>query len=70
MQKTHHIMIGDQPWCQWSGCKAGQDIMAKIGRHITCSHSSAAAAKRAAQDLRPHFKRGRVKVVAGQCEHG
>lgn len=65
----HHIMIGDTTWCDWTGCKAGLDIQAKTGR-ITCGHDSAAAAKRAAQALRPHFKRGRVKVIAGPCPQG
>lgn len=65
----HHIMIGDTPWCDWSGCQAGRDIMTKIGQHITCGQPSGAAARRAAQALRPHFRKGAVKVVAGHCTH-
>jgi len=68
MPQTHHLMIGDQSWCSWTGCVAGMDIMKKTG-HITCDQPSGAAAKRAAQALRPHFKRGAVKVVAGACDH-
>lgn len=63
----HHVTIGADPWCDWTGCTAGQDITRKIGRHIGCGHTSAAAAARAAKALRPHFRRGRVKVVAGPC---
>lgn len=62
----HHIMIGDQTWCDWTGCKAGLDIQAKAG-HVTCGHSSAASAQRGAKALRPHFRHGAVKVVAGAC---
>ena len=69
MKHAHHIIIGDHDtWCDWTGCQAGQDIMAKAGR-VMCSHESAAAAQRAAKALRPHFRRGRVKVVAGDCPH-
>lgn len=69
--KTHHIQIGTtgDTWCDWTGSQAGQDIMKKTGP-VMCSHSSAAAANRAATLLRPHFKRGRVKIVAGECQHG
>lgn len=63
---THHITIGADTWCAWTGCQAGQDINAKAGGH-TCSHASAYAAQRAAKALRPHFNRGVVKVVAGDC---
>jgi hypothetical protein len=65
----HHIQIGDDSWCNWTGCQAGMDIMQKTGR-ITCDHPSQAAALRAAKALRPHFKRGRVKVIPGRCAHG
>lgn len=72
--KTHHIQIGNSgTWCSWTGTQAGLDIMRKAagpGGQITCSHSSRAAAQRAAALLRPHFKRGAVKVVPGQCAHG
>jgi len=67
--KPHHIQIGDTPWCDWTGCQAGRDILAKVGP-TSCGQPSGAAAKLAAQALRPHFKRGRVKVVAGPCVHG
>lgn len=63
---THHILVGDTTWCDWTGCKAGQDINHKAG-DVTCGHSSGAAAQRAAKALRPHFRRGAVKVVAGDC---
>ncbi len=62
----HHLTIGGTPWCEWTGCKAGQDINAKAGPH-TCGQPTATAAKRAAKDLRPHFRRGAVKAVAGPC---
>lgn len=64
---TYHIRIGDDPWCRWTGCAAGQSIMEKSGR-VTCSHTSQRKALAAAKKLRPHFKRGRVRVFEGQCE--
>lgn len=66
MKMQHHITVGDQTWCDWTGCLAGMEINAKAG-HVTCGHSSGASAKRGAQALRPHFKAGTVKVVAGPC---
>lgn len=65
-----HIMIGDQSWCQWGGCQAGRDIDQKVGQHVTCGHKTKAAALRDAALLRPHFRRGRVTVVTGDCPHG
>lgn len=70
MPKHAHIKIGDDTWCNWGGCQAGRDIDAKVGKHVTCGHKSMAAAKRDASLLRPHFKRGRVKVVEGDCPNG
>lgn len=67
--KQHHIMIGDTPWCEWSGSMAGMVINRKAGM-VTCGHTSGAAARRAAQALRPHFEHGSVKVVSGACSHG
>jgi hypothetical protein len=66
MQNQHHITVGDTLWCDWSGCKAGMDIQAKVG-HVTCGHGTLASALRGAKALRGHFKRGRVKVVSGPC---
>jgi len=67
----HHLVIGRDtvdPWCVWTGSQAGQSIAEKAGRP-TCDHSSRAAADRAAAKLRPHFRRGAVRVVAGPCPH-
>jgi hypothetical protein len=64
----HHITVGGDTWCQWTGCQAGLDINRKVG-DVTCQHRSKASAMRGAQALRPHFKRGAVKVVTGICEH-
>lgn len=66
----HHITVGDDTWCQWGGCQAGRDIDAKVGSHVTCGHGSKTAALRAAALLRPHFRKGAVKVVKGDCPHG
>lgn len=66
----HHLTIGreqPEPWCRWLGCKAGQDI--NLVAEVSCDHSSRAAADRAAKKLRPHFRRGAVRVVAGPCPH-
>lgn len=62
----HHIMIGNDTWCDWSSCQAGADINQKAG-DVKCGHTTAAAAQSAAKALRPHFKHGRVKVVQGPC---
>lgn len=64
--RQFHLTVGHEPWCGWSGCQAGRDVMAKAG-HVTCGQPTAAAAKRAAKALRPHFKRGTVCVVTGPC---
>ena len=66
MNTHHHLTVGDQPWCDWTGCKAGQDIDAKAGGH-TCGHATGASAQRAAKALRPYFKRGAVRVASGPC---
>lgn len=68
MPKQAHIMIGDQPFCTWTGCKAGQDIAAKAGVRF-CGQVSIAAAKRNAKLLAPHFK-VKVQAVAGPCPAG
>lgn len=61
-----HITINGDPWCNWTGCHAGREIMNKTGP-VPCEHRSAAAAERAAEKLRPHFKPGLVVVVAKPC---
>ncbi len=68
MKTPHHLTINGDPWCGWTGCEAGQDINAKAG-DVTCGHASGASARRGAQALRPHFKRGAVRVVPGECPH-
>ncbi len=62
----HHLTVGGEPWCAWTGCQAGRDIETKAGRW-TCGQVSAAAATRAARALRPHFRPGAIKIVAGAC---
>lgn len=65
----HHLTIGrtkPEPWCNWLGCEAGRSIGAKAGVEC-CDYSSKAAADAAARKLRPHFKRGAVRVVATPC---
>lgn len=62
----HHIMIRGDTWCDWTGSQAGQAINAKAGQ-VLCGHHTKAGALRGAKALRPHFKRGAVKVVAGDC---
>lgn len=66
---VHHITIGGQPWCGWTGTQAGLDIQRAVGSAVTCGHKSGAAAHRGAKLLRPKFKHGRVKVVTGACPH-
>lgn len=72
--KAHHIMIGADSWCNWSGCEAGRKIQDRasaesgIARHdLMCGHLSRKGAERVAKALRPHFKRGRVRIVQGAC---
>ena len=67
MTNHHHIKVGDDPWCDWLGSQAGQRINTAVGKDCLCGHWTAASAKATASLLRPHFKRGRVKVVAGRC---
>lgn len=67
-KQHHHIMIGDTPYCDMLGTMAGQHVALKSGVDI-CGHVSGAAAKRAAQALRPYYRAGRVKIVAGCCPH-
>lgn len=71
MGPVHHITIGGDPWCSYSGCRAGEDIRAKaeqtLGRRLTCSHLSKDGAEAAAKALIPHFRVGVVDVVAGPC---
>lgn len=63
---THHLTVNGSPWCDWTGCKAGQDINAKAG-DIRCGQPSGAQARKSAAALRPFFKPGSVRVVAGPC---
>ncbi|AFU88239.1 hypothetical protein CcrColossus_gp369 [Caulobacter phage CcrColossus] len=65
-KQTHHITIGGRPYCDLLGSVAGLAIAKDTGVD-SCSHPSGAAAQRAAKALRPRFKYGRVKVVAGDC---
>lgn len=64
--RVHHLTVGGQTWCNWTGCKAGQDVNAEAGG-VTCHHPSGAAARKAAAKLRPYFKPGAVRVVATPC---
>lgn len=68
MQNPHHLTVGHEPWCNWTGCHAGRQVMEKTGL-VRCGYGAKASAERAASKLRPHFKRGTVKVVAGECSH-
>lgn len=65
----HHLTIGrdkPEPWCNWLGCDAGRSIGAQSGVEC-CDYSSRAAAEAAAKKLRPHFKRGAVRVIPYPC---
>lgn len=62
----HHIMIRGETWCDWTGSQAGLAINAQAG-DVQCGHHTRASADRAAKALRPHFRRGAVKVIAGDC---
>lgn len=68
-KNPHHLRIGPDTWCDWLGCTAGQKINAAEGGKLTCESVSRAQAERVARLLRPHFKRGRVKVIPGPCPH-
>jgi hypothetical protein len=61
-----HIEIGSTPWCEWTGCAAGMIVAEAAGVHL-CGFETVKEAEEAARKLRPHFKRGRVKVVRGEC---
>lgn len=65
---TYHLTVGGDSWCSWTGCAAGQCIADKAGVR-SCHYASRAAARQAAAALRPHFRRGSVKVVDGDCPH-
>lgn len=72
--KAHHIMIGRDSWCNWTGCVAGQRIQAQASAEsgiapfdLMCGHDTRAGAERVAKALRPHYRRGRVRVVPGNC---
>lgn len=75
MRQPAHITINGRPFCGWTGCLAGMDIQRKVERANTgaglppvlCGHTSLNRARRVAQALRPHFVRGAVAVVAGDC---
>lgn len=62
----HHLTIAGEAWCDWTGSIAGQAINAKAGG-VCCSHATLTAARTGAKALRPHFKRGRVRIVEGEC---
>lgn len=62
-----HLTIAGRPYCERLGCQAGLDLALKTGVS-SCSYPSTAAAKRAAQALRPHLHS--VRVVPGFCETG
>lgn len=64
----HHLTVGGDSWCERSGSTAGAAINEKAGR-VLCGHLTKSGAERGAKALRPHFRRGVVRVVAGQCPH-
>jgi len=66
MRVPSHIMIGDRTWCDWLGCKAGQDT-AKATGVTSCAQPSLAAGRRAVAALAPHFKPGIVRTFRGVC---
>lgn len=53
-----HIAVEGEPLCSYSIWQSRGEL---------CGHNSKASAIEAARRLRPHFKRGRVKVVEGRC---
>lgn len=75
MNKPAHILIGSEPWCNWLGTEAGRKIAMKVeaanqgsgiaAHDVLCECNTTRKTRRIAQALRPHFKRGRVKVVRG-----
>ena len=65
-RQPHHLTVNGQPYCGWTGCQAGRDIAVKSGVDH-CSHTTKASAERAAFRLRPHFRRGAVKIAPGTC---
>lgn len=64
----HHIMVGKDHWCDRTGSTAGMDINNKAGG-VLCGHDSLKSALAGAKALRPHFRRGVVKIIAGPCPH-
>jgi len=58
MKKAAHIKIGESTLCRF-----------QLAKHhgCLCEYPRVAEAKEAVKTLRPHFGRGRVKVVAGGC---
>lgn len=74
MPQVAHIAIGDSTLCEWSGCAAGAEKVRAasqvLGKPCTCGHGTMASAQRAAKVLRPHWKRGVVRVVRGPCPVG
>lgn len=62
----HHLTVAGQPYCGWLGCQAGRDIAAKSGVS-GCTTASKAAAERAKKALAPHFRKGAVQIVPGDC---
>ena len=53
-------------WCEHAGCQAGAQVVHETGVY-QCSYPTRKEAEEAAKKLRPHFKRGIVKVGTGQC---
>lgn len=75
MRKKAHIIVGGEPFCNWTGTQAGREIQEKVARansnlepsDVCCGHRSIRGANRIAQALRPHFRAGAVVVVQGEC---
>lgn len=60
-----YIVIGDAgTWCDWLGCKVGQDIREATGV-TTCSYRSKAEAEAAVAKLKPRLPN--AHIVAGEC---
>lgn len=62
---TYHLVVGDNAFCIWLGCSAGQRIAKQAGVH-TCDCGSRNDARDAARRLSPYF-RVPVKAVRGPC---
>jgi hypothetical protein len=64
MSAPHHIQLGGKPYCEHTGCVAGQALAKQAGVFV-CGYLSGRQAKAAAKQLRKY--RYDVKVVAGAC---